>query len=425
MQLSRRIKQAACAALASAVLLSGCSTPAVAATVDGKPYSTGVYLAYLYQMYVQTFESNYTLYMLQYYGQDPWDQTMTYGEGDDAQELSLEDYIIQITKDTIIRQKALENKIAEYGLTPDEEAAQDIESQLAQVSNDDILQMGFNKESYAEMLRAYGLNEQTLFYGLYDNGGERAMSDEEIRTYFEENYLSYKIIEVSLTDSSGSDMDEDEIAEVREELEGYLDMYNENGDFDKVIEQYEADQQESTTGSDGDSGSETTTGDGTTTTGGTTADGTTTGTEDGGTTTEPTTAPTDSGEESGDGESTDEEEETDPNLHNIDANTYGDEAFTDAVKSVAVGEAEIVEYKKGNTTNTMALVLRLDPEEVNEPNEDGETYFEQNRQAIIYGAKYEEFNDEITEYANSLDAEFDEGVVRKCTPRQLEEDMSR
>ena len=36
MQLSRRIKQAAVAALASAVLLSGCSTPAVAATVDGK-----------------------------------------------------------------------------------------------------------------------------------------------------------------------------------------------------------------------------------------------------------------------------------------------------------------------------------------------------------------------------------------------------
>ena len=42
MHLSKRIKQAACAALASAVLLSGCSTPAVAATVDGKEYSTGV-----------------------------------------------------------------------------------------------------------------------------------------------------------------------------------------------------------------------------------------------------------------------------------------------------------------------------------------------------------------------------------------------
>ena len=106
MHLSKRIKQAACAALASAVLLSGCSTPAVAATVDGKEYSTGVYLAYLYMIYQETF-TNYNLYMYQYYGMDPWSQTLSYGEGDDAKDMSVEDYIRELrsmnrlTSDTI------------------------------------------------------------------------------------------------------------------------------------------------------------------------------------------------------------------------------------------------------------------------------------------------------------------------------------
>ena len=419
MHLSRRIKQTACAALASAVLLSGCSTPAVAATVDGKEYSTGVYLAYLYQIYTETY-SNY-LYMYAYYGMDPWEQTIPYGEGDDEQELPAEDYIIQLTKDTIVRQKALENKIAEYGLEPDPDELADVESQLAQVSGDDIIKLGFNKESYGKMLRAYALNERTLFYGLYDNGGERAMSEEDIRAYFDENYLSYKIIEISLTDSSGGDMDDEEVEEVRERLQGYLDMYEESGDFDSVIEQYNKDEDEDDDEDSDSSGTTTTTGGDNAATTTAAATTTTTGTEPDGTTTT-----TGSGEESGDGgeeEGEDEEEEeTDPNLHNIDASAYDDEAFTDAIKSVPEGEAQIVEYKKNESTNTMALILRLDPEEANKPNEDGETYFEQSRENIIYGAKYEEFDDEITEYAKTLDVQFDEGVVRKCTPRQMEKD---
>lgn len=424
MHLSKRIKQTACAVLASALLLTGCSTPAVAATVDGKDYSTGVYLAYMYMMYQQTF-TNYNLYMYQYYNMDPWDQTLKYGEGDDEKELSVEDYIIQMTKDTIVRQKALENKIKEHGLEPDAEEAAEIEKQIDQVKTDDIIQMGFNKESYAEMLRAYSLNERTLFYGLYDNGGERAMSEEDIRKYFDENYLSYKIIEISLTDSSsGADLSDEKIAEIKKQLEGYLEMYEKDGDFDKVIEQYNKDKSSSstTTTSGATTTSANTTGSDTTTT---TGQATTTAGPEGDATTGSTTTPTTSADDGGEDDKEEDEEDTDPNLKNIDANTYDDEAFTTAVKSVPVGEAKIVEYKKGGSTNTMALILRLDPEEVNKENEDGESYFEQNRENIIYGAKFEEYDEEIKEYAATLDVKFDEGVVRKCTPRQMEKDASK
>lgn len=55
-----KLKRLACAALAavmltSAVSLSGCSTPEIAMTVDGTEYSTGVYLAYLYNTYFSLF----------------------------------------------------------------------------------------------------------------------------------------------------------------------------------------------------------------------------------------------------------------------------------------------------------------------------------------------------------------------------------
>ncbi len=421
MHLSKRIKQTACAVLSAALLLTGCSTPAVAATVDGKEYSTGVYLAYLYMMYQQTFQ-NTSLSLYAQYGMDPWEQKLTYGEGDDAEELYAEDYIIRLTKDTIVRQKALENKLKEYGLTIDAEELANVEKQIAQIKNDDIIQMGFNRDSYGEMLKAYSLNERALFYGLYDKGGERAMSDEDIRAYFEKNYLSYKIIEISLTDSSsGADLSDEKIKEVKEQLQGYLDLYNETGDFDKAIAKYTEDKNASTTTTTSGTGATTSASNAGTATAAVTttteaAASATTGSETGAATTTTTSA---------DSKDEDDEEDKDPNLKNIDANTYGDEKFTDAVKSVAVGEAKIVEYKKNDTTNTAALILRLDPEEVNKDSEDGETYFEQNRENIISGAKYEEFDKEIKEYAATLDVKFDAGVVKKCTPRRMEEDAAK
>ena len=54
------------------------------------------------------------------------------------------------------------------------------------------------------------------------------------------------------------------------------------------------------------------------------------------------------------------QENKDPNRKDIDAKLYGDEDFTNALKTVKIDEAKIIEYKKGGSTNTAALVLRLD-----------------------------------------------------------------
>ena len=70
------------------------------------------------------------------------------------------------------------------------------------------------------------------------------MSDAEIEDYYKKNIMTYKSIEIPLTDSQGSDLDEKGIEEVKQRLKGYLDLFKKNKDFDKVIEEYQADEEE-------------------------------------------------------------------------------------------------------------------------------------------------------------------------------------
>lgn len=172
-------------------------------------------------------------------------------------------------------------------------------------------------------------NEKALFYGLYDKGGQREISDDDIRAYFEENYLTYKIISLPLTDSEGADLGEEEAQEVRDRLQKYLDMYNESGDFDAVIEQYNEDENSSeaddsedtdTTASDTDT---TTAGEETTTTAAetTTTEGTTSTTAAETTADETGTTTTGSGEDTA--KIPGKKRKPTPNLHDIDAKLYG------------------------------------------------------------------------------------------------------
>ena len=101
----RTFKRIACAAVAAcfafSLTLTGCSTPEYAMTVDGRQYTTGEYLAYLYNVYY-TMAQNMAMY--QAYGMDPWAQTVPYGEGDAAEYISTAEFIKRTAQDSIIRQ---------------------------------------------------------------------------------------------------------------------------------------------------------------------------------------------------------------------------------------------------------------------------------------------------------------------------------
>ncbi len=407
-------KRVACAVLCVLMLTvaaAGCSTPENAMTVNGEDVTTGEYLANLYNIFYQMYY-NQGLYYYEQYGQDVWGQSYTYGEGDATQKLVLDDYIKQIAQDAIVRQKAVASLMGTYGITLTAELQEELDTQMESVSNSTFLQYGFNKESYRKMTTAYYYNEQALFYGLYDEGGQRAIPEKDIRAYFDKNYLTYKIIEISLVDSDGNALDEEEIAEIMEQLEGYLAIYNETGDFDKAIEQYTEDSDTSSTTTT--TGSETTTtasGENTTaeTTTTTAKETTTTAGGETTTTTDASTTTTGSDEE--------EEEEADPNLVELVAEKASDQELVKAIQSVEEGTAKIVTYNKGGTKNTAALILRLDPE-----GEGREDYYEEKHDNVIYNMKWDEYDAEVKELIATYTVEVNQKAIKMCDPKSFLDD---
>ena len=83
--------------------------------------------------------------------------------------------------------------------------------------------MGIAKTSFDLVYSQYNVKCLKLLETIYGEGGEKAVSDDEITTYFAENYYNYEYFRVPtvLPDAAGEyvDMTEDEKAALQEELE--------------------------------------------------------------------------------------------------------------------------------------------------------------------------------------------------------------
>lgn len=355
-------------ALCGAFLLTGCSAPRLtiggtaktAATIGDTTLSTGEYLAYLYNSFYNLYYSQ-GLYRYAQYGSDVWSQEYTYGEGDDAQKVKFDEYLKLSAQDAAVRQVALRQLMTKYSISWNAEEQKELETNLENVKADSYLSLGISKENFVKVTKELSLNETSLFYGLYGEGGQREMSEADRRAYFDENYLSYKMISISLTDSSGSEMTDDAKKKVTDQLEGYLAEYNKSGNFEAVVDEYNKSK-----ASDA---------------------------------------------------STVEASKDEDNRKNIDGKTATDEDLVKAIRSVEVGKAQVVTYKANGSTATAALILRLD---IHSP----ESLFTDETKNIIRGAKYDEFDTEVKEAVKALTVNFKKSVVKKCDPKNFVSDAS-
>lgn len=391
------LKKALCAVLCLAMLLTvvGCSTPKVAMTVDGKDYSTGEYLAYLYNNYVTLY--NNSLYYYEYYGQDIWSQTFTYGEGDDAEQLGLADYLIASTKDTIIRQKAVENMLEEYKLSLSKEDEKDLKEQLASVSESNIIGYGFNKESYSKMFRAYNYNEQTLFYGLYQEGGKREMTKKEIKEYIEKNYLSYRMFSIELVDSEGKELEKGIKTLIADFLKGYHKAYTDGAKIADVFKDYVADLKKGVDLKDEKDKKVATL---------SWKDGVVT-------VTLPDAKKSDATKASEKDEDKKEEEPT-CDRETAEKSTM-DEDLVKAIEKLKEGESTVTSYAAGGSTDTAALLIRYAPLE----GKDAVTVKDETKN-VIYYAKYEAFDKEVSKAAKALEYTVNDRAIEMCRPEYFD-----
>lgn len=350
-------------ALALSVMLTGCelwkpTLPGVGDVAvtygDGQEISTGEYLAYLYMNFSNVYQS---YYYYEQYGMDPWEQTVPYGDDDES--LLLEDYIVEITKDTIKQQIVLDKIIKDEGHSWIEEEQKDIEAELAEAGENAYLSAGINDEHFSSVYKKVMLNQRGAFFGRYGKGGTQEIKETELKKYFADNYLSYKIISVSLTktDDEGatSNMTDKEKEAELKKLNGYLDIAKDKG-FEKAMDQYNKDN-------------------------------------------------------TAEGEEAPEATKDEDNRNNVDA-TEMDENLAKAIRTLKVGETKVVEYKAGGSTPTAALIQRLD---INDP----KTLYEDSIENIIIALKSEGFTEEVNEAAKKLTISFDEKVLEKCSPKNF------
>ncbi len=396
----RKMVTAAVAVLAvvSMLLMTGCSTPAIAATINGVDYTTGEYLANLYFKFTQAYYDG-GLYQYASYGMDPWEQTFPYGEGEEQVEMLLADYIVQQTKDGMVRQQAVKTLMEKYGIAVPQEELDEFNAEMAETPESEMLAYGFNKEHYCNMYIAVNLEEQAVFYGLYDEGGERAVSADDIRKFFDENYVAYKSIALAHTDAEGNALSDDDIKTNKDMLNNYLELMKTGKTMDEVIAQYNADMAEESAEVTEE----------------TTEEATEETAED--TTEEAAEELAEETEEESEA-STGETAEENENIQMANA-VSGDENIVKAVLSVKEGETAIVEYTDANGTTYTALINRVNVETAG-----GEGYYEDQHDAVLYGMKFDEFDEEVEGVVDTLEYSFNERAVEMCSPKNFEEDMA-
>ena len=362
MKSTKRILTGVLAVVLMLSVLAGCSmpklfiggTPDVAGTVNGKDIATGEYLAYLYNTFY-TMYYDQGLYYYAYYGMDPWTQEFTYGEGDSAQKVKLSEYITLQTKDTIARQEALEQLLAKNNLKWLEEDEKKINEEMAELAADNFLPLGFSNENFIKSYKALNLNERSLFMGLYGEGGQREVKEEELKKYYTDNYLVYKTISIALTDKDGKELKDDEKKKITDRLDKYLEQYNKDKNFEAVMDTYKKDEATDKTAK-----------------------------------IEPT--------------------KDEDNRVIADANDM-DKDLVEAIRKVAIGSAQVVTYKDGGTTPTAALIVRLDPNEKDQ--------FKDHKEEVLVTMKYEEFDKEVDAEAKKVTVVIEKSVEKKCKPESF------
>lgn len=91
-------------------------------------------------------------------------------------------------------------------------------------------EMGIAKESFNKAFTEYNTKYQKVMEAMYAVDGELAVSDDELKEYFTDNYYSYEFFSVSLTktddDGNSVDMTDEEKTETEEKLQAYITKIN-------------------------------------------------------------------------------------------------------------------------------------------------------------------------------------------------------
>lgn len=238
---AKKITAALTAALLCTASLTACSDTSYVMTVGDSKINAGIYI------YNELTEMSYQMTMMYYQKgikKDYFDQKVD-GKAFDEY---LSDYALTATKEYA----AVVDKFNELGLTLSDEDIKSINDSISSTwdSQGEFYESeGISKESVKLALKGSKMREE-LFDHYYAEGGEEAVSDDEMVKYLDDNYLRYKSISFAKTtastdsSSSATDSSTDSADAANEEAKAKRDEFLEKAqgvsfdDFDSIIDEY-------------------------------------------------------------------------------------------------------------------------------------------------------------------------------------------
>lgn len=239
-----------CAAAAVTLSLAACTDTSYVMQSGDQKVNAGIYI---YNMYSEMSYQMSMMYYTQGITENYFDQEV---EGKKLADY-LSEQALKATKEYV----AVVNKFEELGLELTEEETKEISDNVRSTwdSYGDFYESeGISKDSVKLVMRASTMRTK-LFDYYYGEGGEEAVSDSDIESYLNDNYVRYKTIAIAKSTNEDETAAETEDQEKKALRDEYLEKANGVSfeDFDAVIEEYNeyvaAQSQENSVSSDVDS----------------------------------------------------------------------------------------------------------------------------------------------------------------------------
>ncbi|MBQ6570148.1 MAG: hypothetical protein IJL87_07810 [Clostridia bacterium] len=208
---------------------------------NGREIPTGVYTYYVYNAYQ----------MLSYYGQvdttKPLNkQTIDRTEGEETVAVPADKYINEYALDQVLYLCELWDRYDAAGLTLDDAVKATIETNVTgeyDTAKDTFFVPNGIAESSVKIASSNGLfgaMQDQYFESLYGENGSQAVTDDELKKYFADEYVGYSYVYRYLIDSEGQALDDAGKTAVKAELEGVKALV-ESGrkDFEEVCKEYQ------------------------------------------------------------------------------------------------------------------------------------------------------------------------------------------
>lgn len=137
---------------------------------------------------------------------------------------------------------AVDSKFDEYGLSFTEDEQSYIDSYIEYYWNylgETYEDEGCGQASYTKLM-TNSFKESQLFYHIYGEGGEREVTEEELRDLFNQQYAHVNVFDVDCSDDEGKPLEGHALEIVEEKVAGLIERLDNGEDFETVKADYEA-----------------------------------------------------------------------------------------------------------------------------------------------------------------------------------------